>query len=292
MKWDDLKIFLEVGAAGSFQGASQRLNLDHSTVSRRMRALEQLTKTQLFERDGVYITLSEAGEELYQIAQEMGKSAEAFDRTLKKLQDAPLSAIRLGTLDAFANNLFGILKSYRLDHPETQIELFFGQEFADLSNNAVDVVLRVTNTPNEAYWGRRLCRLDFAVYAHRDLLPRERVETANPPDLPWIGWSNGFAENERKAQFPEAPVFLQCNTAASVTRAVCEGVGMAYISCLSGAFNKSLVRLSPIAPDLSLDVWLLTHKDLKDSKSIKSLMDHIYNHARHWQDAIDAQHDA
>ena len=64
MQWDDLRIFLAVAREGSISGAAKRLAVQHSTVSRRLRALEISLATPLLERKTSGNELTEAGEEL------------------------------------------------------------------------------------------------------------------------------------------------------------------------------------------------------------------------------------
>ena len=64
MQWDDLRIFLAVAREGSISGAAKRLMVQHSTVSRRLRSLEERLATRLIERKKSGYELTEAGEEL------------------------------------------------------------------------------------------------------------------------------------------------------------------------------------------------------------------------------------
>ena len=50
MNWDDLKYFLAVAREKSISGGAKLLGVQHSTVSRRLRALEKKMGTQLIER--------------------------------------------------------------------------------------------------------------------------------------------------------------------------------------------------------------------------------------------------
>ena len=63
MQWDDLKIFLAIAREGSISGAAKRLAVQHSTVSRRLRSLEERLDTRLIERKTSGYALTEAGEE-------------------------------------------------------------------------------------------------------------------------------------------------------------------------------------------------------------------------------------
>ncbi len=62
MQWDDARIFLAVAREGSFSRAAKRLGVQHSTVSRRIRALEKKLATPLVERKSSGYVLTEAGE--------------------------------------------------------------------------------------------------------------------------------------------------------------------------------------------------------------------------------------
>jgi len=50
MNWDDMRLFLAVARAGSISGAARQLGVQHSTVSRRMRSLEEKLGARLIER--------------------------------------------------------------------------------------------------------------------------------------------------------------------------------------------------------------------------------------------------
>ena len=50
VKWDDLRFFLEVARTRTATGAARRLGVDYTTVSRRVRALEQALGALLFEK--------------------------------------------------------------------------------------------------------------------------------------------------------------------------------------------------------------------------------------------------
>jgi DNA-binding transcriptional LysR family regulator len=62
--WDDLRFFLAVSELGSISAAAELLNVNHSTVLRRLASLEKRLGARLFDRlpDGYAMTAQ--GEEL------------------------------------------------------------------------------------------------------------------------------------------------------------------------------------------------------------------------------------
>ncbi len=70
-EWSLLKSFLAVARAGRRTLAARRLGLDHSTLSRRIAALEKSLQAQLFERAATGYTLTSAGEHLLRYAHDV-----------------------------------------------------------------------------------------------------------------------------------------------------------------------------------------------------------------------------
>ena len=64
MDWDNLRYFLELARAGTLVGAARRLAVDHTTVARRLQALEKQVGSALFAREAGGHRLTEAGRAL------------------------------------------------------------------------------------------------------------------------------------------------------------------------------------------------------------------------------------
>ena len=71
--WDNLRFFLELARAGKLTIAARRLAVDHTTVARRVQALEKALDRQLFIRAKAGYRLSEAGRELLAQAEAIAK---------------------------------------------------------------------------------------------------------------------------------------------------------------------------------------------------------------------------
>ena len=61
MNWDDLRLFLEVARSTRLVEAARRLDIDHSTLSRRLRRFEATLGTQLLERNNQGCVLTPHG---------------------------------------------------------------------------------------------------------------------------------------------------------------------------------------------------------------------------------------
>ena len=80
MNWDDMRFFLALSREGSISAAGRSLGVNHTTVARRIAALEDVLGTRLFDRlpDGYEMTQS--AEDLYRHALEIEAHAQAIDR--------------------------------------------------------------------------------------------------------------------------------------------------------------------------------------------------------------------
>ena len=82
MNWDDLRLFLAVARTGSISGAARQLDVQHSTVSRRIRQFEEKLGTRLIERKQGGYELTPAGESVREAASHIEREVLAVDGSL------------------------------------------------------------------------------------------------------------------------------------------------------------------------------------------------------------------
>src|SRR6476469_1782972 len=76
-EWTDLRFFLELARAGTLSGASRGLQVEHTTVARRIDRLEQQLGAALFDRSREGYELTEMGRALLPHAEAMEGAATA-----------------------------------------------------------------------------------------------------------------------------------------------------------------------------------------------------------------------
>ena len=80
MDWDNLRYFLELARAGTLVGAARRLAVDHTTVARRLQALEKQVGSALFAREAGGHRLTEAGRQLLPAVEAMETAVLGVER--------------------------------------------------------------------------------------------------------------------------------------------------------------------------------------------------------------------
>jgi DNA-binding transcriptional LysR family regulator len=183
MDLGDLKLFLDVAHRGSFAAAAKQRDLDPSSVSRAIAALEERLGVRLFQRTTRTLTLTEAGA-LYRariepLLEEMGNAAEAarstqagLSGTLRLTASVALGAMRITPL----------LPEFRAAHPDLAIECLFNDANLDLVAERVDLAIRLGPGITGDLIASRLAATRYRVVASPDWAARH-PQVRVPHDL-------------------------------------------------------------------------------------------------------------
>ena len=271
MNWDDLNIFLAVAEAPSLRAAAGTLKVSHSTVSRRIEALEKALSVRLFHRSPEGYRLTDAGEELLPLALHTDECLHSFGRAVAGRDDMLSGEIRLTLPDALlATGYFGeVFLAFMRHYPEIQLRIEDSMELYDLSRQEADVAIRFTNAPPLHLIGRKLGNLHQAVYGARDYVAAFKPEEAES-DARWIAWGEPeeCPEKVLNTPYPHLKVLGHFNSVQIQLSMIRQGGGIGFLPCLLGDAEPGLVRLT--APVSSMDVWLLSHGDTRASARMRA----------------------
>ncbi|WP_020400452.1 LysR family transcriptional regulator [Kordiimonas gwangyangensis] len=287
MNWDDLKIFLAVAEAPSMRIAAKGLRISHSTVSRRIEALEGALGARLFDRLPDGYRLTRAGEELLPIALKTDECLHTFGRSVAGRDDMLCGQLRLTLPDPMlATGYFGdILIAFMRQYPDIHLRIDDSLQVFDLAKREADVAIRFTAAPPPHLIGRKLGTLHQAVYGARDYVAQHRPHDADS-DARWIAWGepDGCPEWIKETPFPHLKQLGHFNSPQIQLAMIKQGGGIGYIPCLMGDCQKDLVRLSEPAP--TLDVWLLSHSDTRSSARMRVFRQFIGDRASEIEAAL------
>src|SRR6202044_338384 len=80
LSWDEFRLVKSIAESHSLVGAAESLGVNHSTVFRRLAALESAVGARLFERSRAGYEPTVAGEEMIALASTMAESVLEFER--------------------------------------------------------------------------------------------------------------------------------------------------------------------------------------------------------------------
>ncbi len=172
-EWTDLRFFLELARAGTLSGASRRLDVEHTTVARRIDRLEKELGSTLFDRSREGYELTEMGHALLPHAEAMESAALAAAEQLGGAEVAAHGVVRLGVPEVFGVKVVAPLLADLLDvNPELSIDLLALPSFANLANREADLGVMLDPPTTGRYMVTRLASFRFYLYASPGYLAR------------------------------------------------------------------------------------------------------------------------
>jgi DNA-binding transcriptional LysR family regulator len=279
LDWNDLRFLLAVADEGSLSAAARALNVNHSTVLRRIGRFEAQLAVRLFERLPTGYVLTAAGEALANSARQISDTVAGVERRIVG-QDLRLSGnVRVATTDTLALNLLpAMLARFRRRHSEVQIELATGNTQADLTRRDADVALRPTLRPPDNLIGRRVCGVAYAIYAAPSYLKEHAARSALPKHV-WLAPDDGMANTVigryMARTLPAVTTSFRANSLASLSCAAAAGLGICVLPCYVGDSSRGLERVRAPLPEVATDLWLLTHEDLRKTARVRAVIDFL-----------------
>jgi DNA-binding transcriptional LysR family regulator len=292
MEWNDLQLVLAIGRAGSLSGAARALGVNHSTVFRRINAVEKKLGVRLFERFPHGYETTEAGEEVRRTAEKVEADILGLSRTLVgrdlqlqgRLRVTAPEGVGLGLLMPY-------LAQFCNEHPDIELDLVVTNSALRLSHREADVAVRVTSKPPDTSIGRNICDFRFTLYAspgYLALYPDTSLENHQ-----WALWEDStdwlptFVRNMGE-QAVKNIRFRSNNTMAAIAAAE-RGVGVALLPCFLGDGVPGLVRVIDPPAELTLQLWILTHTDLRHTARVRALMNFLTESLADRRDAIEGR---
>ena len=266
MNWDDLRYFLALARARTVSAAGRDLAVKHTTVARRIKALEQGLGTRLFDHlpDGYAMTL--AGENLYQHALIMEEQAQAVDRQVFGLDAQLQGSLKLtASYDVMARLIVPQLGLFKRAYPGIDLQLMGSTGLADLSARQADIALRLTPKPPDYLIGKKVLPLRHGIYASAKYLKK------NPKPGQVILWNDEIEYPEWvKQHFPNAQVAIRVDDVTTMLACVTNHMGLARIPCYIGETGNDLYRLDLPLTASTWGIWVLSHVDLRATARVRA----------------------
>ena len=279
--WDDVRVFLALARSGTLLGAGKLLRVNHTTVARRLAALESELKTRLFDRTPDGFVLTPPGEAMASFAESMEERYYALERQVTG-HDARLGgSVRIATSDTFSAMFFvpRVVPAIRERHPDIDVELASTLSAFDLPRRQADLAIRMTRPAEQSLVVRKLGTLAFALYGSRRYLDRHGRPRATD-DLTGhqlIGYDRETIPNVGARWLDQAArglrVAIRCDHILTVRAAALAGEGLAVFPCFLASRRPELERIG--APVSAHDVWLVQHADLQRTPRIRAVTDVI-----------------
>jgi DNA-binding transcriptional LysR family regulator len=280
--WDDLRYALAIARNGSLAAAARALSVDNSTVFRHLNALEERLGAKVFERLPSGYRPTEAGERLLDAAERIEAEAIAIERELSGRDTRLSGTLRVTSSETLAFRILTAeIARFRAAHPGIEVELTIDNRALDLSRREADVALRAVRPREPDLFGRKLTDISWAVYGLVERGPkRSKMRGKNPlAGRAFVSWAE-TAQGIKAARWladniPRDAVVYRSSSILNQLVAAKSGMGLAVLPCYLGDPEDDLMRVTEPIPELTTELWLITHHALKDSARVRTFMDMV-----------------
>ena len=276
--WEDLKHFLALARGGSLSEAARALGVDHTTVARRLAALEKALDLRLVDRLPRSVTLTPQAEPIADLAERMAETAFAICRVADGARTTLAGPVRVSAPPAFATLVVAPrLSTLTGTYPDITVTLIGDVAEADLDHRQADISLRLSRPKSPDLIARKIGDLPFHFYAATDY---DRPEE----DWRFIGYDeesrhipqHGWLEEHRRRR----DVVLRTNDSASQASAAGAGIGVALLPAFLGEADPRLKQMPSAEALPSREIWILVHDDLRRAPRIRAVMDFLIETVR------------
>lgn len=294
MNGDDLKVFLAIRQAASIKGAARALRVDHSTVSRRLAALEESLGARLFERTPEGLVATDAARAVAPLAEQIDHLTRELREAVRAASDAPAGPVRVAVSPVIAEH-FLMPRVPELLRRFPGIELDVRASIARASivgEREADIAIRQHprgKAPAEpSAIAVKVGELGFAAFAsqayvERQGLPARPLTSLAGHSVISVGsWFPADAWND-ELEVP-GTYAIAVYPFSTVYAAVLAGVGIGVLPCLGADADARLVRVSDVI--LSFDTWVVTSAQARGNPRVRTFKEALIELLRGARDEL------
>lgn len=282
MEWDNLRYFLELSRAGKLTVAARRLGVDHTTVSRRVQALEKSMDTPLFIRAAAGYSLTEAGRNLVPRAEAMESAFSAIERSHPGHKDSLSGQVRIGVTEGYGTVMLAPqLAEFTRRYPNLGVDLLAAPRMVQLSRREADIVITLERPERGPFIITKLTDYTLRLYASTDYL-QQHAAIRSREDLR----VHGFVSYIDDLLFSKELLFLdeigkpghvplRSTSILAQQQATVAGAGIAMLPSFSADADPRLQRVLDEEVRFTRTFWMLMPIELKDIARMRAAWDFL-----------------
>jgi DNA-binding transcriptional LysR family regulator len=283
LNWDDLKYFVAVARHGSTLAAARALEVNQSTVQRRLVELERRIGRALVQRLASGYRLTEFGLEMLPHAERVAQAVHALEQQLRARRDDASGVVRVTCPEPLVYRLTNspLLERFHQRHPGLRVEFVMSDRYLDLAGGEADIALRSGDTDDGVLVGRKIGDSLWAVYASRAYVERHGAPggVAELAGHALVGFDETLA-GHRAARWlaevaPGAAPVARSNSVLGLLYSVKASLGVAPLPTALGDAEPDLVRcFGPV--DALTRIWrVLAHPDARHTPRVAAFFDFL-----------------
>jgi DNA-binding transcriptional LysR family regulator len=281
MDWDGLQVFLAVARSGRVSAAARRLGVEHTTVARRIAALEKTLGVSLFYRTSRGYLLTPEGQNVVATAEAMERAALGVEARARETSGPPAGRVRVAMPPEYGSHwLAPRIAAFRVRHPQIELQILVGTRQRDLSRGEAELAIQPPRPTQTGMVAVRLARAAVGLYASRSLIGSKRIRIRTLADLrDWslFTYTAPFQVLQNAKWFQpilgSASIALQSNSTHALLAAARAGAGIAVLPRFVAREYDELVAVSDDIA--SHDILLITHPEVRRDPKVRATADFL-----------------
>lgn len=289
---DDLLVLLAVGRSGRYNAAAEELGLNHTTISRRIAALEQSVGGRVLARGA-------GGWELTDLGRDALTAAEVIESAVRSLAVDPEGVralegvVRISATDGFSAYIAAPAAArVQRQHPNVAVEIVAATRRATQQRSGLDVEVVVGEPRVHRARAIRLGDYCLGLYGSRDYLDRHGTPTgiADLDRYPLVYFIDSMLQvDDLDAATSFAPAMRESVTSTNVfvhVEATRAAAGLGLLPCFMADRHDDLVRVLPAEVSVRLTYWLVTRGETLRRPEVAAVVEAIRDRVRDQHDVL------
>ncbi|MDA7965355.1 LysR family transcriptional regulator [Ruegeria sp.] len=282
--WDLIRFLLCVARAGSIARASERLSESPATVGRKLKELEEDLSLPLFDRGTSGVKLTPIGQELLAIAQNVETQLGRVGELTRSYHGMSGGTVAVAAPEGFGEAvIMPKLIEFHSFNPQIKIDLLLSNKRINMHNREADIAIRLGQPETYRIESEKLGRVRFGIYASQDyLLGLDGISTLDElAGHNVIVATGALGRSVQEIEFRK--IIDRCNIAAR-TDSICaqlsavrSGFGLAVLPKYMAETDPNLVEVMPGLLEVSLELWVLTHRDVVNYQHVQTTKQFIFD---------------
>ena len=293
---DDLLVLLAVGRTGRYTTAAEELGLNHTTISRRITALEQAMGGRVLARVA-------GGWELTELGRDALAAAETVEAAVRSLTVDPSGnrtlegVVRLSATDGFSAYIAApAAAAVQRRHPKVAVEIVAATRRATQQRSGLDLEVVVAEPGSDPRVHRatalRLGDYCLGLYGSRGYLaehgpPADIADLAHFPLVYFIDSMLQVDDLDLATSF--APAMRESVTSTNVfvhVEATRAAAGLGLLPCFMADRHDDLIRVLTDTVSVRLAYWLVARPETRRRPEVAALVDAIQTQMTEQRDVL------
>jgi DNA-binding transcriptional LysR family regulator len=264
---DDLLVLLAVSRSAKFTTAAQSLGLNHTTVSRRIAALEKSLGGRVLARAASGWELTDLGTRAVRVAEQVEAAVGTLGPAGKE-PDPITGVVRMTATDGFSAYIAApAVARLRRDHPGLSVEVVTMTRRALQQRSGLDIEVVVGEPQVHRAEAVRLGEYMLGMYASRAYLAEQGTPStvAELDEHPLVYFVDSMLQvDDLDAPRRLVPAMRDGLTSTNVfvhVEATRAGAGIGFLPCFMADLHEDLVRLLPSEIAELLPYWMVLRPD-------------------------------